>query len=139
MVTTIINKYFASSPLAARIEIGDPGTEGERPFELALTSDKDKVVPVTACKGTLFSNDISYLCTGLDRLARGELDTFRFAPLEPSFLLRAHLESEGSVELLWVVDQGMAENDFSTDTGIGVLMIVDAAVLASASNDLSTC
>ena len=136
MKKIIQNLYFEKSPLTVHLQIDPPRKEDARPFELSLTSDKEMVNKLVRCSGVLFDSDLEAFCKGLEKLADGGQSTMDYAPLEPTFLLRGQALPDGSVELLWVVDQGMAEASYSTDTGLGILMNVNPDVLIDLARDL---
>jgi hypothetical protein len=122
------NKYFAESPLTARLAFtSSPDAEGWRGFLLTLYADTQQERVVSSCVGQLSDRDYEQLLSGLEGLAGGNTSILGYNPIESTFLLRGTKQDDGEIELLWVIDQGNAENDYSTDTGIGILMVVDSS------------
>jgi hypothetical protein len=120
----ILNSEFQHSPLAVSLDILSRDVHGWLGFRLLMTSDHAHTREVASCTGQLSSDDYRRLSEGLQRLNSGNLDSLSFSPTEPSFLLRINRLQNSELEFLWVVDQGAIEADYSTDTGIGILMTV---------------
>lgn len=120
----LLNSEFLHSPLAVTFEITGLNADGWRSFHLLLTSDPANSRVVASCTGQLSADDYERLGKGLQDLLAGKLNTLGFSPTEPSFLLRMSRLKSADFEFLWVVDQGVVERDYSTDTGIGILMTV---------------
>ena len=128
------NGSFDQSPIAASLTVG-PQHDGAFPISLSLTTDRQMETAVAECSGTMFDSDLEDLCSGLERIAEPGGSSLSYSPMDPSFLLRAQVQPDGSVDLIWVVDQGMHEAQFSTDTGVGVLMNIDKDALLGFARD----
>ncbi len=137
MKIVIKNLYFEKSPLSVDIVIEDIVKQGVRPFKLSLRNDVSASNVLAECVGVLFDEDINSLLKFLEELSIKGNSTLNYAPMEPSFMLRGQCQSN-DVELLWVVDQGMAGAKYSTDTGVGVLMNISLKTLINITNEIGT-
>ncbi len=126
------NSHFDVSPIMVELNVKGENGEGWRDFTLRLTAGEDSTNPMAECVGSMSREDFTFFAENIDAASRG--GEFEFSPLESWFILRVREYSEQEVELLWVVDQGMAKNKTGTDTGVGVLMIVGKTDLADAFN-----
>ena len=126
MKTIIQNLYFEKSPLSAHLKIDEERKKNVRHFELSLYSDRKASLLVAGCKGVFFDDDIESLCKCLEELTDGDKKLLSYAPMEPSFLLRGQIQADNSIELIWIVDQGIVDANYSTDTGVGLLMNISS-------------
>ena len=124
------NNHFDISPIVVELKVQPEDGEGWREFTLKLVAGAPAAATVAECAGSLSREDFAFLFDSLEAATRGT--AFDFSPLESWFILRVQEYSEQEVEMLWVVDQGMARQSTGTDTGIGVLIIVSKADLADA-------
>lgn len=137
MKLTIKNTYFDKSPLTVSMHIGDEIVEKDlHEFTLSLTNDAGASNVLAGCKGVLFSDDMQLLRNFFNELTDQHKRLLQFTPTDPSFILRG--QNQGNeVELLWVIDQGMADANYSTDTGVGLLMNISQETLAEIKNTLA--
>lgn len=127
---TLRNNHFELSPLSVELHLQDEDAEGWRAFTLSLLAGQAKPARVAHCAGSLSRDDWTGLIGKLEAAAGG--GAFEFSPLESWFMLRCRPYSGDEMELLWVVDEGMASRKTGTDTGIGFLMIVSQSDIAAA-------
>jgi hypothetical protein len=130
----LTNSAFEHSPLAADLSIQAMQADGWARFTLSLTTDAAHSSVAASCKEQISSSDIERLTSRLRAAASGASESFEFAPSEPSFTLRCKRLRTGEIETLWIVDHGMATSKYSTDTGVGVMMIVPANALTEFAN-----
>jgi len=136
MKLEIKNTYFEKSPLSVSIHIENSTQEGHRSFTLSLTKDESALNKLAACNGVLFDDDMKFLQHFFKELATEDDRLLQFAPMEPSFILRGQNQGD-EIELLWIIDQGMAEANYSTDTGVGLLMTISLETLSAITKALT--
>lgn len=121
--------------IAVEIELGDADGEGWMACEVKLLKDGSAVA---ACKSDLRDVDLTNLVQGLrstmDEAHRGRL---RWAPAEPSLLAWAEAFDSGAVEVIVMVDSGVADGSASTDSGVAVVMTVAPSALGAFCRELA--
>lgn len=138
MKLAIRNTNFDKSPLTVWMNIGERNAEKDlHTFTLSLTNDAAGSNMLAECKGVLFSDDMQLLQNFFKELNDQHKRLLQFTPTDPSFILRG--QNQGNeIELLWVIDQGMADANYSTDTGVGVLMNIGMETLTQITNTLAS-
>lgn len=124
-MATLKNIEFESSPLAVALELTEIDAEGWSRFRFSLTSDESMSRQVVSCEEQLSADDFQRLIEALRGLVSGRIEKLNFAPTEPSFYVRGERLHTDEIELIWFVDQGAIESEYSTETGVGIVMVTD--------------
>ncbi|WP_108719406.1 hypothetical protein [Miniimonas sp. S16] len=125
------NRRYAENPWRVTLRTSAPDAEGWRAGSLRLVREAVGDAPAASieCEAALYERDLDRLVAALRSLADADEGLVEFEPLEPSFLVHGRSVAADDVELAWFVDEGMRDSTYSTGTGAGVLLRVDAAVL----------
>lgn len=137
------NKYFDSNPLEVIFKwIGKKDNEGWRSFSLSIIHNAPaKRRTITECSGTMSCsseiNDIDLMADTLRSvITKKPFKEEEFSPIEPYFLLRARRRAEDETELTWIIDEGFNRNIYSSDTGVGALIVVTSDAIEKFLEDL---
>ncbi len=129
MNISIRDRDFEQSSIGILLTIAGNTTDSQRAYTLALTSDQEQQQIITQCQGTFLEDDLDRLCTEIEQALKQEIDSIFYAPIDPAFVLRGEIFPDESAELVWLVDHGMLKSQYSTDTGIAVVMHVETTTL----------
>lgn len=130
------NLFDVEVPRQILLQINQPDTEGWRKYNMVLVTNKkgDKLVE--------FEYSFSSFCIerfrgGINDLLEGKIDEFNFEPIEPAFSLKISRLDPDEFEMLCIVDISYIHNGPSTQTGLGVLIVVQNNELKSALEELN--
>ncbi|HET9061061.1 MAG TPA: hypothetical protein VFN61_14170 [Acidimicrobiales bacterium] len=121
--------------IAVEIVLGDADSEGWMGCEVHLVKDG---VDVAACKSDLRQVDLANLVDGLrSTMDEAQRRRLRWAPAEPSFLAWAEAFNSGAIEVIFMVDSGLADGGASTDSGVAVVVTVAPDALVTFCRELA--
>ncbi len=121
-------------PWTIRLTTAPPDAEGWRHGRLVLR--RGQADPLVDLEANLYGDELVRLAQALRELADGSTSPLSWEPVEPSFLLRGRHWSPGEIELSWFADQGELTAKVSTDSGVGVMIRVDAQALVAFARSL---
>lgn len=123
----------AGSVLKVEFAFGGSDEEGWIPFELKFQRG-DKTI--SSLQEEILKSDLQNLARNLQATAQNG-DRTNWIPTEPSFLVWAYKHPGGSVDVTFMIDDGLVYGGGTTDTGLALVLNVSPETLIDFSTSLT--